>query len=932
MKNLTLTSLILCCLFTIQNDSLLCKPAVASRVVINNPETELKTNPLGIDIANPRLSWQLQSTGRGKFQTAYEILVSDNPKDLDKNKGTVWQTGKVKSGSTFGIIFNGKPLMSFKRYFWKVRIWDEKDLQSDWSLVCFFESAMMNDSDWKAQWISDPNPVPDKDEDFYKENPAPLIRKDIELQKEVVSARLYISGLGYYEARLNGEKIGDAMLDPGWTQYAKEVLYSAYDVSSRLKKGKNTLGIILGNGWYNPLPLNMFGFNFRNTLTIGKPCVKAQLRIVFCDGTIKTFVTDSTWKTCGGPILKNNVYLGEMYDARMEHQNWDKPVFSENHWENCIVIRGPAGKLTTQMQPPIRVTRVLKAKNIYELKPGTFIVDFGQNFAGTVKLKVKGPAGTVVKIRCGEDVHTDGSLNYFTNLVAQLKDIWNVNPGKGAPMPPVSTITYVLKGKGEEVYSPRFTFHSFRYVELTGFPGKPDLNTVKGLRMNSDLKESGSFKCSNEMFNKVQDMIKWTFLSNVFSVQSDCPGREKFGYGADIVTTSEAFCYNFDMSSFYRKVISDFANDALPNGGMPELAPSNGIASESMGGGTGSPGWQLAFPFCLKLLYDYYGDIQIVEKYYDVLKKQVEFMRSVTPDNIVVRDIGDHESIDPKSISLSATAFYYHHVKILAEFAHLLNKNEDAAVYDKLSGEIKVAFLNKFLKQGTGIFDSGTQAAQVIPLYYDLVPGNEKNAAINNLLLEIYNKHKGHLATGIFGTKFLFEFFRRENRNDVAYSIANQRDFPGYANMLAHGATTLYEGWKYPDTVNSQNHPMFGSVSEWFYKSILGINALEPGFAQFEIKPEPAGDLNWAKGYYNAVIGKINCEWKIEGTHFYLNVTIPVNTTSTLYIPSLPNKQVLESGKPALQSAGLMFKEYKDNYAVFEAQSGNYLFESVYQK
>jgi alpha-L-rhamnosidase len=364
---------------------------------------------------------------------------------------------------------------------------------------------------------------------------------------------------------------------------------------------------------------------------------------------------------------------------------------------------------------------------------------------------------------------------------------------------------------------------------------------------------------------------------------------------------------------------------------MTEIAPSIGIANEGMGGGTGSPGWQLAFPFGLKVLNDYYGDIQFVEKYYDILKKQVEFMHAETPGNIVNLDISDHESLDPKPVSLSGTAFYYHHVKILDEFAHLLKRTEDAGRYDKLAADIKDAFLHTFLKQGTGIFDSGTQAAQVIPLYYDLVPEGEKNAAINDLLLEIYKKHKGHLSTGIFGTKFLFEFFRRENRNDVAYSIADQRDFPGYANMLAHGATTLYEGWKYPDTVNSQNHPMLGSVSEWFYKSILGINAAAPGFARFEIKPQPAGDLTWAKGYYDAVVGRINCDWKIKGTRFYLRVTVPGNAIARLYIPSMPAKQVLEAGKPATESAGLKFREYRDNYAVFEAQSGDYVFESAYQ-
>ena len=537
-----------------------------------------------------------------------------------------------------------------------------------------------------------------------------------------------------------------------------------------------------------------------------------------------------------------------------------------------------------------------------------------------------------MNIRCGEDIHPDGSLNYFTNLVAQLKDIWNADPGKGAPRPPVSTIAYILKGNGEEVYSPRFTFHSFRYVEVTGFPGRPDSNSVVGLRMNADLKENGSFECSNEMFNKVQQMVQWTFLSNVFSVQSDCPGREKFGYGADIVTTAEAFCYNYDMSSFYRKVVQDFANDARPKGGMTEIAPSTGIAIEGMGDGTGPPGWQLAFPFGLKILYDYYGDVQSVEKYYDVLKKQVEFMHSATPENIVERDISDHESLDPKPIALSATAFYYHHVIILAEFSRLLKRSTDAAKYDSLASEIKNAFVKKFLKVRKGVFDSGTEAAQLFPLYYDLVPENEKAAAMDRLVSEINNTHNGHLSTGIFGTKFLFDVFRRENRNDIAYAVADKRDFPGYGDMLAHGATTLYESWKYPDTVNSQNHPMFGSVSEWFYKSLLGINATAPGFTAFEIKPQPAGGLTWAKGYYDALVGRIVSDWKIEGTHFTMHVVVPANTAATLYVPSLPNKQILESGAPALHAAGLKFKEYKNGYAVFEAEPGAYAFESIYEK
>jgi alpha-L-rhamnosidase len=429
------------------------------------------------------------------------------------------------------------------------------------------------------------------------------------------------------------------------------------------------------------------------------------------------------------------------------------------------------------------------------------------------------------------------------------------------------------------------------------------------------------------MFNRIQEMVKWTFLSNVFSVQSDCPAREKLGYGGDIVATAEAFSYNFDMSNFYRKVVQDFVNDVRPNGEMTSIAPNMGISENDA-----SLGWQLAFPFGMKVLHDYYGDFRPAEANYETLKKQVEYTRSANPENMIKNEIGDHESIDPKPVALSAIAFYYHHVIILAEFAELLNKKEDAATYQKLATEIRNSFDKKFLKSGTGVFDSGTQAAQLIALYYNLVPESEKNAAFDHLLSEIYNRHQGHLSTGIFGTKFMFEVMRNENRNDVAYTIANQRTFPGWGNMLANGATTLYESWAYPDTVNSQNHPMFGSISEWYYKSLLGINSKVPGFTRFEIKPQPAGDLTWAKGHYDAVVGRISSDWKIEGTYFFLNVTIPANTTATIYVPSLANKKVFENDEDVQKSSGLKFIEFRDGYAKFEAVSGNYAFKSKYQK
>lgn len=907
--------------------------AVGANLETKDLKTDRQQDPLGFDNPVPEFSWVLQSTERAILQGAYEIIVADDQQKLEGGQGNCWQTGKKEGNHTFGIRYEGKPLQSFTRYYWKVRVWDQQGQSSPWSKMAWFETGMMQPSDWKAHWISDQRPLPSKDEDFYKEIPNPLLRKEIRINKEVHSARLYIAGLGYSIAYLNGQRVGDHMLDMPWTQFDKQVMYNTFDVTPQLRRGNNVVGVMLGNGWYNPMPLKLFRtWNLRNTLTVGKPIVKAQLRITYKDGSSETILTDASWKAGDGPILMNSVYLGELYDARLEQKGWNEPGFNDRKWSKAKVLAGPKGQLIARYIPPVRATKILKPVKVTELKQGVYLFDFGQNFAGVPRLKVKGPAGTRVTLRSGEDVHADGSLNYLTVVAGQLKAMWNLRGGPGCPDDPMMINTYILKGEDEEVFTPEFTFSSFRYVEVTGFPGKPDMNAVEGLRMNSDLQSTGSFECSNQMFNQIQEATLWTFLSNVFSVQSDCPGREKLGYGADIVTTAEAFSYNFDMSTFYRKVVQDFVNDVRPNGGMSEIAPDIGINGESMGGNTGSPGWQLAFPFGLKVLYDYYGDQSVVEKNYPVLKRQVDFMHSVTPDHIVQRDIGDHESIDPKNIALSATAFYYHHVMILAEFAQRMNKKEDAEQYQQLAKDIKAAFVNTFLKPGTGIFDTGTQAAQLIALYYDLVPEKEKEAAVDHLLLEIYNKHKGHLSTGIFATKFMFDFFRQENRNEVAYTVANQRTFPGWGNMLANGATTLYESWAYPDTVNSQNHPMFGSISEWYYKSLLGINAKAPGFTSFEIKPQPAGDLTWAKGHYDATVGRIVSDWKIEGTRFLMKVSIPANTRAKVYVPSLPQFAVTESGKPVLEASSLRFLEYKDGYAVFEAGSGDYSFESVWQR
>jgi alpha-L-rhamnosidase len=878
---------------------------------------EYLKNPLGIGIKMPRLSWNFIATQRNQFQTAYEIIVSDNEKDFKSGNGNLWTTGKINNTQNIQLVYGGKSLLSFTRYYWQVKVYNQDGLASEWSEPAFFETAMLNADEWKAAWISDGSLTPQRDEDYYKDDRMPLLRKEFVASKKISSARLYISGLGYYEAYLNGKKIGDHVLDPGFTSYKKEVLYAMYDVTTLLKKGNNIAGIMLGNGWWNPLPFEFFGrWDLRNYQQTGRPCVKAELHLRYADGTEDKIITDENWQTKPGPVTHNNVYLGEQYDARLEQKNWNTVNADKTGWKNAAIAKGPSGGLTMQMQPAIKITRVIKPLSVKQFKPGVFIVDMGQNFAGVANIKVKGPKGKTIVLRYGETLFEDGSVNLMTAVATQIKK-GGIKGGPGAPETAWQEDDYTLKGGDVEEWHPRFTFHGFRYIELSGWPGTPTVNDIEGLRMNADLPANGSFACSNDLFNQLHEVIQWTFLSNVFSVQSDCPGREKMGYGGDMVATANSFIYNYNMANFYSKAIKDFANEQQPDGGITEIAPFTGIADRGYGGDSGPLGWELAFAFMQKQLYDFYGDKRIIENNYEAFKRQLTFLQSKAVDNLFYWDISDHEAIDPKPEALTASAFYYHHALLGAEFAGILGKTTDSVKYARLALHIKSAIVEKFLVPNTGRFDNGTQSAQLFALWYQLSP--QKNNSIKVLMDEL-NRHNWHLSTGIFSTKMFFDVLRQNDMNETAFKIANQRDYPGWGYMMINGATTLWEAWHEPGTVYSANHPMFGSIEEWFYRSLLGINPAAPGFEQIIIKPQPAGDINWAKGSYHSVRGEIISEWKKDNNGFNLKVSIPANTRATIYIPSKENKPITESGL-AVKVMG-----YENGYALIETGSGEYNF------
>lgn len=902
-------------------------------LTVTGLKAEYRTNPLGLDTPQPRLNWVLDANQRDQIQTAYRVLVASAPDKLARDEGDLWDSGKVTSRESVSVVYDGKPLHSGQRVYWKVRAWDRDGVASKFSAPAWWEMALLAPEDWRASWITRKQGEPIPEAKLFDDHPAPLFRKEFALEKNIAHARIYVSGLGYYELRLNGQRVGDDVLDPGWTTYSKRVLYSTYDVTKLLQSGRNALGVMLGNGWFNPLPLRLWGsINLREHLTIGPPRLILQLRVEFTDGSSQVIATDESWKVTGGPILRNNVYLGEVYDARRELPGWDRAGFDDSRWETAVLAKESLGPLRAQGAPPIRVTRTLKPVKLTEPKPGVFIFDFGQNFAGWARLRVHGPAGTRVRLRSGELLYPDGTLNGMTAVCGQIK---GGGPnyrydGVGAPATAFQLDEYILRGDGDEVFTPHFTFHGFRYVEVTGFPGRPNLGTLEGLRLNADVTSVGSFQCSNERFNRIQEMVLWTELSNLFSVESDCPHREKFGYGGDIVAAGEMAMRNFDMSRFYAKAVQDLADAVRPNGGFTETAPFVGIADSGLGGQSGPIGWGTAQPWLLWQLYQYYGDRRLLEQQYESTQRWLALLESCATNQILVNGLSDHESLAPKPQALTGTAFYYLNARLVSQIARVLGHDADAERAAALAEEIKAAFNRKFLQPGTGRYDAGTQASQSFALYLGLVPPADQERALKVLVDDIEVGHDGHLTTGIFGTKFMLNALTALRRADVAYRIVDQKTFPGWGYMLERGATTLWEHWEFSDNTYSHNHPMFGSVSEWFYKALAGIRPASDavGFDKIIIAPQPVGGLKWVLASYDSVRGRIVSDWTKAGATFRLRVQIPVNTQAMVVLPAKGAGSLTESGKPIGHTAGVRLVRFEDGKAVLAVGSGRYEFAS----
>ena len=821
-------------------------------------------NPLGMDNPSPRFSWQSASTRPGWMQGAYRVVCSTT--STPWQCPDVWDSGKVASGASVNIRYAGKALMSRQRVTWAVKVWDEAGVEGDWSAPVWFEMGLLKAKDWKAQWVS-------RDRDFNETNRvSPLLRRTFTLPAGdgIAKARMYVSGLGFANVYVNGQKVSGDVLSPLVTHYDRRVLYSTYDIAPLLHEGENVVGIELGNGWYNPNYEDVWFFRAVGWRDISKAI--CQVEVVTASGKKKTVASDVQWKTAEGPVTFNALRNGEFYDARLEKSGWNAPGYSARGWAGAVVARHPGGVMNAQMLP-VRVMKTLKPIGIKEVEPGVFVLDLGQNMAGWVRLRVSGPAGTTVKLKYAEKVYENGDI-----------DSRNIEPFvKGGEF---QTDQYTLKGDGEEIWEPSFAYHGFRWVRITGFPETPTLDNFEGRVVHSAFESAGRFECSSDVFNWIQGATRWAYIGNFVGLPTDCPHREKNGWTGDASLACETGLFNYAAAPAYRKWIRDFTDVQRPVGSLPGIVPSGGWG---FNWGSG-PAWDAAFWHIPWMMYLYRGETQLLEDYYPAMKRHVSYIASLATDDIVEFGLGDwcpaNEQYDQYATpaALTNTGYYYAECKVLEAIATLLGKASDAKAFRKQAANIYKAFNTTFYDSATGRYEGNTATAMGCALYQGLVPETERIKVVDALLAAIH-RDKDHLTSGILGAKYIPTVLAAHGHAQLAATMLTQPDFPSYAHWRSMGATTLWEQWS---GEASRNHIMFGDVSAWMFKTLAGItpDPAAPGFKRVRICPNFVEGLEWVDAAHESPYGTIAVSWKRNGATVELSISLPPNTSGTLALPS----------------------------------------------
>ena len=890
-----------------------------AQLEVKNLVCEGQINPVGIDIEIPHFSWMSESKIRAERQIAYQVLVASSPDLLAKNVGDLWDSGKQSSDRSIAIRYAGKTLETGKNCFWKVRVWSKDGIGSRWSDPAHWSMGLLRAEDWQAKWIGvDKTFAGEDDKGEFRKLAARYLRKEFVVSKSIKKATAYISGLGLYELHINGSKTGNSVLAPGATQYNKTVLYNTFDVTSQLIAGKNAVGIILGNGRY-------FAMRNGNMKTFGFPKLLMQIIIEFKDGSEKTIVSDESWKLkVNGPITENNEFDGEKYDARLEMSGWDKSGFNDSNWKAVELVALPSGKLTAQLNEPIRVTGHIKPVSVKPLKSGVYIFDMGQNMVGWASLRVKGKKGDKITMRFAELLKSDGGL-YVENLrSAQVTD------------------TYILKGNGNETWEPKFTYHGFRYVEVSGLKTTPDLSTITGCIVNDDLATNGSFECSNQTMNQLYKNATWGIRGNYRSFPTDCPQRdERMGWLGDRATGCRGESYVFNNAGLYRKWLGDIRDEQSKEGSIPDVCPAYWYIFHD------NVTWDGTSIMITEMLLDQFGNDNVVAENYESMKKWFLYMyNKYARDGIMHQDsYGDWcmppedltsiHSKDPSRITeagLLGTSFYYHDACVMQRFAKMLDKQEDAQQFSKIVEEMKAGYNNHFFTPKMNYYSNNTVTANLLSLAFGLVPDDKKKAVFDNLVAKIVNENEAKLSVGLIGIMYLQRVLTEYGRPDLALHFATSTEYPSWGYMAKNGATTIWELWNgntANPAMNSGNHVMMlGDLVIWMHENVGGIKPVEPGFKSIMMKPLIGNEITFAKASHKSPYGNIVSDWRFENSNFSWNIEIPVNTKATVYIPANNADAVLEGNQKASTVTGVRLLEMKDGFAVYEVLSGVYHFVS----
>jgi alpha-L-rhamnosidase len=888
-------------------------PARAAKPIsITSLTCEHMKNPMGIGTRVPRLSWILSSEVNGQNQTAYQVLVASSPSLLKEKKADLWNSGKTESDQSVLIAYAGEELESRSTCWWKVRVWDKNGKASDWSEAAYFELGLLEESDWQASWIGASMGA------YVEEQACPVFRKEFTAEKEIRYARLYISGLGLYEAEINGSKVGDLLLTPGWTSFHSRVQYQTYDVTDQVKRGENAMGVTLGNGWYRGFKQFFSRTKQSSPENLG---VMAQLELVYSDGSKEVVITDPGWKYSTGPILSSTIYNGESYDARLEHSGWSNPGFDESNWKQAVALPPVSVQLVSPASPPMRAIELLEPVKIFTTPEGDTVVDMGQNMVGWIRLKVEASPGTVITLRHAEVLDKEG--NFYTANLRSAKQ----------------TNTYICKGEGSEIWEPRFTFQGFRYVAVSGIPGPVEKEMFRGVVVYSDLRKTGDFSCNDELINQLQHNIVWGQKGNFVDVPTDCPQRdERLGWTGDAQVFAPTAIYNMDCAGFYTKWLADLALDQADDGAVPWVIPS------VLGRGE-AHGWADAATIVPWAVYRYYGDVRILETQYESMKGWVEYQAGQAGESYLWtpkdRQFGDWlafattRSDYPGATTdkdLLASAYFYHSTDLLKRTAEILGKQEDVSKYSELMKKIKSAFAEEFITP-RGRLSSNTQTAYVVTLSFGLIPESLEASAAKRLADDV--KGFGHLTTGFLGTPDLTHMLTKYGYLDEAYMLLFRKDYPSWLYPVTQGATTIWERWdgQKPDGsfqdvgMNSFNHYAYGAIGDWLYRRVAGIDLdpKVPGYKSIVIKPHPGGDMNDVKATHHTPYGPVGSQWNRTGETFRMKVSIPVNTRARIFIPTSGGEVHLD-GEIIDGSTRETGPGY--DYLLVEKGSGTYMFES----